>query len=384
MDLTNYKYEPPSIENLREKGLEIVEPQKENEPPPPSDLTETKKSEGDDLLNKILNYSKQVEALSETDVKITSLIKLNEQTILYKNMITAVCGSYGSHKSRFVETIMAHCLNTENNFIEIEINEPLQFLYIDTERDKRTLAVVQKKFNSYITNEQRKDVLISSFLPISRNQRFNALKKLIDFRLKNNSKHLVAIIDISTDLIKSFNNIDEVMDLFDYCGSLRNEFDVSFIFIIHLNPSPSGANTKSRGHLGSELSNKCAVELVIRKDVKTQLITLKFQKNSFDVETELTFEYCEGLLKGISKDDVFSQQEQKETELKIKLANFITNKRIIQKDVISFLRAESLGRNEAVNFLHKNIDCNLTNDKILKAEQGKNNSKIYFIEFFTD
>jgi len=259
----------------------------------------------------------------------------------------------------------------------------LQFLYIDTERDKRTLAVVQKKFNSYITNEQRADVLISSFLPISRNQRFNALKKIIDFRLRNNQKHLVAVIDISTDLIKSFNNIDEVMDLFDYCGSLRNEFDVSFIFIIHLNPSPSGANTKSRGHLGSELSNKCAVELVIRKDVKTQLITLKFQKNSFDVETELNFEYCEGLLKGMSKDDVFSKQEKNEIELKIKLANFITSKRIIQKDVISFLRAESLGRNEAADFMKKHIDCNLTNDKILRAETGKYKSIVYYLDFLS-
>jgi len=382
MDLTNYKYEPPSIENLREKGLKIVEPQKENEPPPSTDLMQTNKSEGDDLLNRILLHSEYLINLSQKDIQIIDLIQIDGVPILYKKGLTFLMGAKGTHKSRLIETILTGAFNENNeyNFANIKCNEALQFLLIDSERDDMELAVTIKFLRSLIDPANYLNFDVVSFLRIPRPERLIALRKIIDFKLKSNDKHLVIVFDVSSDLLENFNSLEQTNALFDYVMLLKNDFNCSFILIIHTNPGATGSFSKGRGHLGTEGGNKANIELLISKNKTTNLVTLQTTKIRRMIDWERHFEYYNGLLKIVSKDDILTKQTEIENELKIGLVNLIGNKSIKQKDCIDFLRSEGLGRNDARDFLNKYSDKLLTNEKILRATRGLHNSLIFSIE----
>ncbi len=103
---------------------------------------------------------------------------------------------------------------------------------------------------------------------------------LDDVRQKHAHEHVMVVLDVITDCIGSFNDPKESMKLLDHLNVVINQYNVSFICVIHENPNSFG-EAKARGHLGTELINKASTVISIGFDkgansVATDLIALKF------------------------------------------------------------------------------------------------------------
>jgi hypothetical protein len=76
-------------------------------------------------------------------------------------------------------------------------------------------------------------------------------------------KSLLVILDLITDCIYDFNSPTETYSLIDRLNIFKENYDVAFIVVIDLNPG----SQKERGHLGTELINKCDAGLQIAHEV---------------------------------------------------------------------------------------------------------------------
>jgi hypothetical protein len=96
---------------------------------------------------------------------------------------------------------------------------------------------------------------------------------------KETQRPLLIVLDVSTDCIEDFNRVDKSMELIDLMNMAINEFDVTFLCIIHENPN----SDKARGHFGTEILNKSSTTMQVRfeKDAKandTDVIRVKYIK----------------------------------------------------------------------------------------------------------
>lgn len=74
------------------------------------------------------------------------------------------------------------------------------------------------------------------------------------------------ILDGVGDLLVNTNDPEESSAIVHKLQKLAVTYDCLIICVLHLNPSPNGQPTKSRGHLGSTLERKAEVDLRIVKD----------------------------------------------------------------------------------------------------------------------
>jgi hypothetical protein len=74
------------------------------------------------------------------------------------------------------------------------------------------------------------------------------------------------ILDGVADFVSDPNKPDECNPLVTKLETIATGFNCSVIAVLHLNPSPKGQPSKSRGHLGSQLERKCETDLRLAKD----------------------------------------------------------------------------------------------------------------------
>lgn len=186
--------------------------------------------------------------------------------IIYPNTINIVQGKTGSHKSRFAELFAACllCLNINISFLGFrkrteDLND-FVVLYVDTERNLNDqFPYALKSIIGKSEHPKKPDSFdFLSLLKIERSQRFNVLKQHLDHVRKKHPKHIVVFLDVLTDCIANFNDPKESMKLIDLMNNMINEFNITFICIIHENP---GQGEKARGHLGTELQNKASTQI---------------------------------------------------------------------------------------------------------------------------
>jgi hypothetical protein len=158
-------------------------------------------------------------------------------------------------------------------------------LYVDTERNLKeqlpyALQSIQLKAG-YKLEDQPDNLDYISLLDISRPERFTALKEYLGFvQQRNPDKHIFIVLDVTTDCIKDFNRTDDSMELIDLMNQYINEYNVTFLALIHENPG----GEKARGHLGTEIMNKASTvfQVGFEKDAQqndTDLIKVKYLKN---------------------------------------------------------------------------------------------------------
>lgn len=76
----------------------------------------------------------------------------------------------------------------------------------------------------------------------------------------------------------NFNDPKESLALIDFMNSMINEFDITFICVIHENP---GAGQKARGHIGTESLNKASTQIQVsihELDLGKEAIKVKYLK----------------------------------------------------------------------------------------------------------
>jgi KaiC/GvpD/RAD55 family RecA-like ATPase len=239
-------------------------------------------------LDKILR-SKEI--LRENSSKAISfsraIISSFELGAIFPSTINVIQGKKGVHKSRLTETLCCTLLSRTlgANFLGFkrDFTKTYAVLYVDTERNIKeqfpyAIQKIKEK-SGYEIQEQPPNFDYISLIDISRNERFETLKEYLETtREKYKNSQLFIVMDVITDCIENFNDPKESMKLVDLLNETINNYDVTFLCVIHENPS---SGDKARGHLGTEIINKASqvMQIGFEKDSKnndTELIRLKF------------------------------------------------------------------------------------------------------------
>lgn len=202
--------------------------------------------------------------------------------LIYPKSITQIQGGKGTHKSRFAEMIISAFLNrTNNNLLNMELLQNDYFvILLDTERSitEQLPYAIQKiklKAGYFITDNIPNFFFTSNIGIKDRQTRLQTFKELISKKRDlYPNKHFIIVIDVLTDLVKSFNNEVESLELIDYLNELINDFNCSVICVIHQNPNSE--NPKARGHIGTESTNKASCVIQVSIDETTDLIKAKY------------------------------------------------------------------------------------------------------------
>ena len=119
-----------------------------------------------------------------------------------------------------------------------------------------------------------------SLIEVKREKRFQALREYINHLNNTQKAHLFIVLDVITDCLSDFNRSQESMELIDLMNETINQHDVTFLCLIHENP---GSESKARGHLGTEITNKASTVIQINfENIKGQeesdILKMKFIK----------------------------------------------------------------------------------------------------------
>ncbi len=256
-------------------------------------------------LRKLLSSIKIIRSRKSVKINFSDpILSFSDKAVFYPHTINVIQGQAGVHKSRLAEIISAaliksaHCQNELLGFSKTTGND-FAVLYVDTERNLKDQfpAALQRLqvlagYDKYDNPEQ---LMYVSLLDIPRKDRFSALREYLERLKKEVKKSLFIILDVSTDCVEDFNKTDKSMELIDLMNVAINEFDITFLCLIHENPK----SEKARGHFGTELMNKSstAIQVGYEKDSKnrdTDLLRVRFLKCRSTARYEPFYAYyCE-------------------------------------------------------------------------------------------
>lgn len=241
------------------------------------------------MLAKLLQSEQLIaEHASKEIIYSPPLISHGETPVIREGTINIVQGKYGSHKTRIVELCCSLLLSgpdCTSDFLGLQKIDSKQVtvLYIDTERNLKEelptgIQTIKNKACIDI-GTKTSTFRFTSIKSIERSKRLDAMKDFINEVRSETTNHIFIVLDVGTDLVTDFNSVSESMRLFDYLGNLSDNFNATFLLIIHENPN----SEKARGHIGSESANKgsTVIHIGFVKDARnndTQLIKLKFLK----------------------------------------------------------------------------------------------------------
>ena len=194
------------------------------------------------------------------------LLKISDESLIFPHSIVLIQGKSGTHKSRLAEHISSAFLRKSGymrGILELEARENINVVYVDTERnltEQFPYSIQQILINSgHEIDEEVNNFDYLSLIDIERGKRFEAFKEYLDTIREKYTDHVLIILDVLTDLIDNFNDPKPSLQLIDLLNSVINNYDVSFLCIVHENPNAE----KARGHLGTELLNKSSSALSI-------------------------------------------------------------------------------------------------------------------------
>lgn len=326
--------------------------------PEPSTLVVDETMKSPILKQLLANEIKVSQYAAQEIVYATPLVNYGTIPLIRKGTINILQGKYGSHKSRLGELICslllsdANCKTNYLNLGRIE-DEKVTVCYIDTERNiKEELpSAIQsiKKKSCIAYDEQNGNFRFTSIKNIERKDRLEGIKVFIEEVRAGTSNPLFVLLDVATDCVSDFNSASESMKLFDYLGNLCDNYDATFLLILHENPN----SEKARGHTGTEGANKAStvIHIGFEKDAKnqdTELIKLKFLKiRSAKRPESMHLVYSEAERGLILADNELVRQRTAErrqvadTELIIDKLGYIINESVItQRELIEILKAE--------------------------------------------
>lgn len=251
-------------------------------------LTENNKQS--DLLKHLLLVSEKIkETISSKIVEAKPILNHGDLPIIFPSTINVIQGQTGAHKSRLAEVFCSAILKRSGTKIEtlgIERTALMKdhiVLYVDTERnlkDQFPMAIQNIQINAgYTPQEDVGNFKYISLIHVSRKDRFNILTEYLAHLRTLSQQPLFIVFDTITDCVDDFNNTDSTMKLIDLLNETINNYNVSFLCVIHENPR----SDKARGHLGTELINKSSTALQVNfvKDAQkrdTDIVRIKFLK----------------------------------------------------------------------------------------------------------
>jgi hypothetical protein len=256
-----------------------------------------KPAEPSGFLAGLLSISDQIRARTESTVVFPpALLWHGDEPVVWPRSITLIQGQTGVHKSRMAELFGSAILpegpnGRQGDSLDISFKpvEGVEYrlLYVDTERnlsDQLPFAIQNLKQRAgYGFKDHPAELFCTSLVNVPRKQRFARLVEFLAYHRANFSGHLIVILDVLSDCVSDFNDVEASLELMDLLNVAVNEQDVTFLAVLHENPGTGAA--KARGHLGTEASNKASsilqVSFVKEKGLAPGLIQLLYLKRRY-------------------------------------------------------------------------------------------------------
>jgi hypothetical protein len=202
-----------------------------------------------------------------------------------------------------------------------------------------------------------------SIKEFSREERMEAVKASLEYIKTKSENPMFVVLDVVTDCVKSFNHDGYTLELFDHLGNLCDDYEATFLLLIHENPN----SDKARGHTGTEASHKADVVMQISYEKEdSDLLKLRFLKHRNAAKPDSIFlkfsKEANGLILA-DDDEIKKTQEQKKRSIDISL---------IKELLENFLVAEK-SKKEVIDYLMKELDCKerILGDKITELIDKK-------------
>ena len=324
---------------------------------------------------------------------------------IFPNTITLIQGQSGVHKSGLAQLICASLIKNNtctNTFLGFEVNEnikDIQVVYIDTERnhiDQLPFSLQRVKLQAgYSIDDNPPNLDYLSFLSIKRKDRPQILNHVLRKYTSQKLCHLVLILDVSTDFIEDFNDVNDTMELIDLMNIMINHHKVTFICVIHENPG----SEKARGHYGTEMLNKATTIIQVSEDKHKvndkQVYQLKYLKNrntkrlpsihfDYDESTKSLVELDEDTLKAL-KDSHKMKANNTQMEEALRVI-FQSEEKIMRQQLLIELQNElNIKERSAIDRLtefYENENTVLINERtfILSRTNVGNSHQYYLTE----
>jgi len=325
----------------------------------PGTLTEAKREQSEEVKKYLPSILASQEKLREAKARAVifsqPIVSHKDKSIIYPRTINVAQGQAGSFKSRVCELICSTLLWITGSPVKLEVftaskEKPITICYVDTERNLTeqlpyALQSIQTKAGFKI-DEHPPGFDYISLMAVPRKERFNALREYLDYVRGKYQTHIFIVLDVLTDCCQDFNRTDDSLELIDFLNLTINEFDVTFLCIIHENPG----SAKARGHLGTELNNKASsvMQIGYEQDASgkdTDLIRVKFLKCRNTRKHEPFYlKYCDDFKGLVLADDAevnkLSEQRKAKampSEVAEKIEKYLSEKPMKASDLIQIL-----------------------------------------------
>jgi len=227
--------------------------------------------------------------IQSTDV-ITSaeyLMKIDGVKKISKDNISGFIGLAKSRKSFAVTMFVSALVGGLNLYNKFQALKKCKVLAADTEQSADDVQLVTKRIKHLVGDEV--NLFMYALKPFNPTERLNAIELLLI-----EHKPDVLVIDGIKDLIYNINDPVECTNVMSRLQKWNVEFDIHICCVLHQNKGDGNA----RGHIGTELNNKCQILIRVTQNENDKTIS--------------HFEEVFGRGKGIDGFDFFVNNEYKD------------------------------------------------------------------------
>ena len=228
----------------------------------------------------------------EDDVKALEIVSETGEANILGTLgnISLIKGKAKSRKSFLVNLIISSVLgNDESSKIRGSEVASKHILFFDTEQGKSHVVKALNRIKTKSNLEYDIENLSTFTL---REQTPNERLECIDCVIKNTNDIGIIIIDGIKDLVTSINDERESTEVSSKLLKWSSEYNCHIMVVLHENHS----NDKSRGHIGTELTNKAETVLQVAVDPKHSKVSVVRAAACRNKEFEgFAFEIVEGL-----------------------------------------------------------------------------------------
>lgn len=185
-----------------------------------------------------------------------------------KGDIQAVKGKAKQGKTFFITALVAAVLNGKFGALKAS-GENYRVLIVDTEQNKKNVARNARKIHrlcGWPENENHPRFSAVALRRYNTDER----REILEVEIASLKPDLV-ILDGIKDLCRNIMDNPESTDVLDLLSRLSQDYNTAICCVLHENKSSADSNM--RGHLGTELINKCTEEYQITK--KDNVITIE-------------------------------------------------------------------------------------------------------------
>jgi len=305
------------------------------------------------LLNKVLKSNLELDELRKSEITLSKpIITMRDTKLIFPNSTNVISGKIGTHKSRFMEHMIACILSSgdSTNLLELKYNKTMGepfIIWIDTERSTDILGVsIQKTLllaGFDISADISDKIFYTSFIEIDLPLRLDALNQLLNSIVnQHRNRQLFIFLDVFQDFVKDFNNSALSTELMTIINKMRSEFGATVILIIHEVQTING--TKAKGHIGSIAQEKSTTIISLQYEEESKnIIKLDFRKTSrtaIPPPIRLKYNECSEQLEYASDSEIAELKQEKAplTEVAKTILNLLKDgDRKYKKEIINNL-----------------------------------------------